>query len=227
MPRCKSVAVTLDHAAPAEVARQVLRGDALEAHHPALEAALVGVDVLDVIAAARSGACWRLSIPRRHDRFSCCRYGRQCSQGIDGLTDRPRGGWASRLTPGQEPELSRIIIEARIPRLTAYPLTPAASRRRPSASATPRGRSSGATVDLEIAEGRPTKRHQANIGSSCARGHRSLELALRLTLSSEIIQLLIWLGSGAGETGGRACPAIVEHARLPSIRGVESRASFN
>ena len=51
MPRCKSVAVTLDHAAPAEVARQVLRGDALEAGHPALEAALVGVDVLDVIAA--------------------------------------------------------------------------------------------------------------------------------------------------------------------------------
>ena len=51
MPRCKSVAVTLDHTAPAEVARLVLRGDVLEAHHPALEAALVGVDVLDVIAA--------------------------------------------------------------------------------------------------------------------------------------------------------------------------------
>ena len=41
----------LDHASPAEVARQVLRGNALEARQPALETALVGVDVLGVIAA--------------------------------------------------------------------------------------------------------------------------------------------------------------------------------
>jgi hypothetical protein len=54
MSGCKSVAVTLDHAAPAEVARQILRGDALEARHPALEAALVGVDVLDLVAADSS-----------------------------------------------------------------------------------------------------------------------------------------------------------------------------
>ena len=46
----RGVSRTLDHAAPAEVARQVLRGDALEARQPALEAALIGVDVLDVIA---------------------------------------------------------------------------------------------------------------------------------------------------------------------------------
>lgn len=51
MTRCKTVTITLDHAAPAEVARQIFRSDASEARHPALEAALVGTDVLDVIAA--------------------------------------------------------------------------------------------------------------------------------------------------------------------------------
>ena len=47
----KSLAVTFNHAVPTEVAGQIFRSDAFEARHPALEAALVGIDVLGVIAA--------------------------------------------------------------------------------------------------------------------------------------------------------------------------------
>ncbi len=38
----------LQGSSPAEIVGQIARGDALEAHHPALQAAMVGVDILDV-----------------------------------------------------------------------------------------------------------------------------------------------------------------------------------
>ena len=44
------VAVSVDHAAPAEMTREVSGRDAFEAHHPCLEATGVGVDVLHVTA---------------------------------------------------------------------------------------------------------------------------------------------------------------------------------
>ena len=40
--------MTLKEAAPAEIVLQVLSGDAVEASHPSLQAAVVGIDVLDV-----------------------------------------------------------------------------------------------------------------------------------------------------------------------------------
>ena len=47
------MAHAVDHAPPSEVVFEVAGRDAVEAAHPALEAADVGVDVLDVIAAVR------------------------------------------------------------------------------------------------------------------------------------------------------------------------------
>lgn len=49
----EGLAAALDHAAPADIARKLLRRRALEAHHPELQAALAGIDVLDVTAAGR------------------------------------------------------------------------------------------------------------------------------------------------------------------------------
>ena len=40
--------MTLKEAAPAEIVLQVLSGDAVEVAHPSLQAAVVGIDVLDV-----------------------------------------------------------------------------------------------------------------------------------------------------------------------------------
>ena len=48
------LAATLNHAPPSEVARQIVRGDALEAAQPVLQSADVGVNILDVIAAVRA-----------------------------------------------------------------------------------------------------------------------------------------------------------------------------
>ena len=50
-PRCKAIGLPLDHASPTEVGRQVLGCDAVEGTQPAIQAAHVGVDVLDVIDA--------------------------------------------------------------------------------------------------------------------------------------------------------------------------------
>ena len=50
MPGGRVLTITIDHAAPAEVAVQVFGRHTAEANHPGLQAAGVSVDILDVIA---------------------------------------------------------------------------------------------------------------------------------------------------------------------------------
>ena len=49
------VAPGLEGAAPSEIVGQVLGGDAIEAAEPLLEAAVIGVDVVDDVQVRRSG----------------------------------------------------------------------------------------------------------------------------------------------------------------------------
>lgn len=78
--QCEAVAAALDHAAAAEVARQLLRRDAFVARYPELQSALIGVDLSGSDSnrscarlrwrRAPSGECW--SLPRT-PRRPCCR----------------------------------------------------------------------------------------------------------------------------------------------------------
>jgi hypothetical protein len=49
--RLNSLLITLKHAAPAQIVRKVAGGDTVKASHPTLQAAVVGINVLNVESA--------------------------------------------------------------------------------------------------------------------------------------------------------------------------------
>jgi hypothetical protein len=87
----EGLAAALDHAAPADIARKLLRRRALEAHHPELQAALAGIDVLDVTAAGRGA---RVSHAGPMTRVATCAVGRRRKGSREGT----RGLWSMRVS---------------------------------------------------------------------------------------------------------------------------------
>lgn len=67
--RRHSFAVALDHAAPAEVVGEILRRDASERRHPPLEAADVGIHVLNVEASSHALTLQRNQLHMRDAAF--------------------------------------------------------------------------------------------------------------------------------------------------------------
>lgn len=55
--------ITLQHAAPAQIIRQITGGHAMKASHPAFQSAVVGIDVLDM----ESALAYPLAGARMHD----------------------------------------------------------------------------------------------------------------------------------------------------------------
>ncbi len=78
--RPNSLLVTLQHAAPAQVVREVPGGHAMKASHPALQSTVVGIDVLDM----ESTLAYPLAGARVHDVV-----GDALSPGKIGIDRRP------------------------------------------------------------------------------------------------------------------------------------------